>query len=236
MGLPIAGVQLQDCLAKEQMRFVKATDGRTARGRLIKEEVREKILNAYIELLRKGILFATAREIAKHAGVSLRVVFKRFGDLSELRATAIARIEAKSRSFIPRPTGLDLSAVQGLRLFVEQQTTMFEEIAPFRRVALEVERTDPLAATAMKRARTAAMRDIRQAVRPALNRLPPNQRRKLLLALHMVCAWPSWETLRSHQGLGCSATRDLITRSALAILNAALRDAGRGRARSKLPQ
>ena len=113
---------------------------------------------------------------------------------------------------------------------------MFEEIAPFRRLAVQVERTDPLAATAMKRLRAATMNDIRHAVRPALNRLPANQRRKLLLALHMVCAWPSWETLRWHQGLGRSATRDLITRSALAILNAALRDGGRGHARPKLPQ
>jgi TetR/AcrR family transcriptional regulator, regulator of autoinduction and epiphytic fitness len=202
---------------------MKAKDGRVARGNLIREEVREKILNAYIELLRQGIPRPTARQIAKNAGLSLRVIFKRFTDLSEVQAIAIARIEARARSFFLRPSSADLSAAQGLQLFISQQTRMFEEIAPFRRVALQLDRTDPLIAATSKRIRAVAMEDIRRAVRPTLDPLSAGERRKLLLALHMVCAWPSWETLRSHQGLGRSATRDLITHSALAILNAALR-------------
>jgi AcrR family transcriptional regulator len=146
-------------------------DGRTARGQLIKEEVREKILNAYIELLREGIPLPTARQIAKQARLSLRGIFKRFTDLGEGRATAIARIEARARSFFLQPIAGDMSAEQGLRLFIAQQTRMFEEIAPFRRVGLRVEHTDPLAAIAARRIRAVAMRDIGRAVRPALSRL-----------------------------------------------------------------
>ncbi len=199
-------------------------DGRAVRGQQIKEEVREKILSRYIELLRAGTAFPTAAQIAKHAKLSRRVIFKRFADLGELRVVALERLLARSRSFFLRPISGDLSAEQRLTSFIEQQTAMFEEFAPFRRVALFVEQTEPLAATTMKRARAAAVRDIERAVRPAIGGLSAGEKRKLLLALHMICAWPSWETLRTHHSLPPGAARALITRSALTVLDSALRN------------
>jgi AcrR family transcriptional regulator len=203
---------------------LKARDGRTARAHLIKEKVREEILRGYIELLRAGTPFPTASQTAERAGLSRRVIFKHFADLNRLRAAAIDRIEAESRSFFLPPIGEDLSAHQRLRLFIERQTAMLEEVAPFRRVALAVEHVDPLVASVMKRVRANAVKEIERAVHPALGRLSTSEKRNVLLALHMICAWPSWETLRSHHGLRPSAARALITSTALATLNRALRD------------
>jgi hypothetical protein len=100
-------------------------DGRTTRGQLVRKHVRERIVNAYIELLRASILFPTATEIAERASHSRRVVFDHFADLSELRAAAFSRVEAKSRSFFAQQINRGLSAEQGLCAFMERQTTMF---------------------------------------------------------------------------------------------------------------
>jgi AcrR family transcriptional regulator len=197
-------------------------DGRAFRGQLIKEEVREKILKGYIELLRAGTPFPTATQIAQQARVSRRVVFNHFTDLAELRAVALNRIEARSYSF-QRPPRNDLSARQRLRVFIEQQTTLFEEIAPFRRLALMIEDIDPLASKIMKRVRARAVKDIEEAVRPALCRLSAAEKKALVLSLHTICSWPSWETLRSHRGLSRAAACTLMTDSALAILSSAIR-------------
>jgi hypothetical protein len=90
-------------------------------------------------------------------------------------------------------------------------------------VALILEHRDPLAAKVMKRVRTNAIKDIEQAVHPALGRLSSAEKRALLLSLHTICAWPSWETPRSHHRLRRSAARALMTSSALAILKSASR-------------
>lgn len=206
---------------------VKPRDGRTVRAQLIKEKVREQILCGYVELLRSGTPFPTASQTAKKARLSRRVVFKHFADLNQLRAAAIERIATGSRSLFQQPIDDDLSADRRLRMFIERQTRMLEEIAPFRRVALAVEHVDPLVAQVMQHVRANAVRDIEQAVHPALGGLSASERRNLLLALHMICAWPSWETLRSHHGLRPSTARALITRIALATLNSALRDDGK---------
>jgi hypothetical protein len=52
---------------------MKAKDGRIARGNLITEEVREKILNAYIELLRKRIPHPTALAVAERSFIRARL-------------------------------------------------------------------------------------------------------------------------------------------------------------------
>lgn len=122
--------------------------------------------------------------------------------------------------------GDDLSADQRLRPFIERQTTILEEVAPLRRVALAVEHADPLVAGVMKCVRANTVKEIERTVHPALGGLAAREKRNLLLALHMICAWSSWGTLRSHHGLGRAAARALMSRAALAILNSALRDAG----------
>jgi hypothetical protein len=79
--------------------MTKKIDGRTAKGLRIKQQVEQYILTAYIDLIRTGIPTPTARETSQRAQLSLRVIFKHFATLSELRFAAISRIEAQSRDF-----------------------------------------------------------------------------------------------------------------------------------------
>jgi AcrR family transcriptional regulator len=201
---------------------MKSVDGRTAKGLRIRAEVKERIIAAYMGLMRDGVPTPTARQIALRAKLSVRVIFKHFADLTLLRSQAIGRLPILSRTFFAKPARRSMPPEEGLRDFVERQTRMFEEIAPFRRSASMIEYTDPYVAVVMRKVRNAAAKDIQAATGPALRRLPANERRELLVALHALCAWPSWELLRSHHGLSAAAARRVLTDAALDILRATM--------------
>jgi hypothetical protein len=198
--------------------MTKKIDGRTAKGLRIKQQVEQYILTAYIDLIRAGIATPTARETAQWAWLSVRVIFKHFATLSELRFAAISRIEAQSRRFYAEPVPYNEPVERRLEQFIHRQTRMLEIITPFRRAALMVESVDPLVAAAMTRVRHAAVHEIERALGPALKSLSPSERRRLVIKLHVVCAWPSWETLRVHHELSLLQARRLVTRMTLSIL------------------
>jgi AcrR family transcriptional regulator len=198
--------------------MTKKIDGRTAKGLRIKQQVEHDILTAYIDLIRTGIPTPTARETAQRARLSLRVIFKHFRTLSELRFAAVSRIETRSRRFYAQPICYDEPVERRLEQFIHRQTRMLEIITPFRRAALMVESIDPLVAAAMTRARHAAVHEIERALGPTLKLLSPGERRRLVTNLHVVCAWPSWETLRAHHELPLLQARRSVTRMALSIL------------------
>ena len=133
--------------------MTKKIDGRTAKGLRIKQQIEQGILTAYIDLIREGIPTPTARDTARRAQLSLRVIFKHFATLSELRFVAISRIEAQSRGFYAEGIRYDEPVERLLEQFINRQSRIFEIITPFRRAVLTVEHTDPLVAAAMKRAR-----------------------------------------------------------------------------------
>jgi AcrR family transcriptional regulator len=214
--------------------MTKKIDGRTAKGLRIKQQVEQGILSAYIDLIREGIPTPTARDTARRAHLSVRVIFKHFATLSELRFAAISRIEVQSRAFYAEQVRYNEPVERRLEQFIHRQTRMFEIITPFRRAALMVESIDPLVASAMKRARHAAVHEIERTLGPALKLLSPSQGRWLVANLHVVCAWPSWETLRAHHGVSPLQTRRLMTQMALSILRDALSSRKRPANRSKV--
>jgi TetR/AcrR family transcriptional regulator of autoinduction and epiphytic fitness len=196
----------------------KSVDGRTVKGQRIRAQVRERILNAYVDLMREGLPAPTARQTAVRAGLSVRVIYKHFPDLSLLRSAAIGSIEALSTTFFGDHPVRSLGPEEALRDFIRKQTKMFETIAPFRRATAMIENRDPMVATVMTRVRAAAVREIATALGTALDPLSSTERRELLIALHTVCAWPSWETLRTHHRLSVPAARRILERIALRVL------------------
>jgi AcrR family transcriptional regulator len=198
-------------------------DGRTAKALRIKQEVQQGILDAYIGLIREGTPTPTARDTARRAQLSVRVIFKHFKSLRELRLVAIARIEAQSLSLYgEQRICYDQPVEQRIQQFIQRQTRLLEVVTPFRRAALMVEGIDPLVAAAMMRSRHAAVHEIERTLGPTLTRLSPSQGRSLVRNLHVVCAWPSWETLRAHHGLEPVEAEHSVTQMALSILRDAL--------------
>ncbi|MDO8431348.1 MAG: hypothetical protein Q7S58_02960 [Candidatus Binatus sp.] len=201
----------------------KRIDGRTAKGLRIRQRVRESILTAYIDLIRSGVPAPIAREIAERARLSPRVIFKHFSDLRALRLASFNRMQAQSSEFFSEEIPDRGSAAERLELFVQKHMRRLEYVAPIHRTAAMVERVDPDVAKAMKVARNAAVRDLAKTLGSALKPFSRSEKRALLTTLHMVCSWPSWETLRTHYHLSPRRARAIITSVALTVLAAAER-------------
>jgi TetR/AcrR family transcriptional regulator, regulator of autoinduction and epiphytic fitness len=203
--------------------MIKHVDGRTAKGLRIREQARERILSAYIELIRGGIPAPTARETAAQAGLSLRVIFNHFSDLRALRLAAFNRIQEKSREFFSQEIPDRGSAAERLALFVQKHTQRLEYVTPIRRTAAMVEKIDPDVAAGLNKVRIAALHDLKKTLGPTLRPFSKSEKWELLTALHVVCSWESWETLRAHYRLSPNRARAVIASVASSVLTAAER-------------
>jgi len=193
-----------------------AVDGRNLRA----ERTRAALATAYLDLLTEGDLRPTAERIAERAGVSPRSVFKHFPDREALFAAASEIQERRVRELVgdpPEPTGpLD----ERLDAFVDQRARFHEFVAPVRRSALLTEPFSPVIAEKLKMARAAGAAHVDQVFAPELERLSGPERDDLRAALCAIAAWPTWESLRRHQGLTPGRARTILRHMLAAQLDA----------------
>jgi TetR/AcrR family transcriptional regulator, regulator of autoinduction and epiphytic fitness len=196
-------------------------DRRALRGQLIKEQVREGILTAYTDLIRGGDPQPTAHQTAERAGVSLRTIFNHFVDLRALRLASFNRILASSRQFFTSAVPGRASANERIEFFLEHHARRLESVTPFQRTAAMVEDLDPDVAKALREARNDAARNLANALGPTLRPFSSRRRKDLLMKLHVVCSWESWEFLRGHYRLSPTRARAAMRGIAFAVFAAA---------------
>jgi len=206
---------IQNRMAKKRTaRNARTIDGRTAR----RLDSSRRIVAAIISLVRRGVLDPTADQVARATGLSRALVFRYFRDKESLRRPVVRQLEEYGRKLLgdPPPPGLPLN--RRVELLIERQTRMLEGVTPFRRATQVHEPYSAEVARSQARARKEARQMIFQALRPEVDSLSSAERRKLLDALHMVLAWPSWETLRRHYGRSRKDARNTVARTVGAIL------------------
>ena len=193
-----------------------AVDGRNLRA----ERTRAALATAYLDLLTEGDLRPTAERIAERAGVSPRSVFKHFPDREALFAAASEIQERRVRELVgdpPEPTGpLD----ERLDAFVDQRARFHEFVSPVRRSAVLTEPFSPVIAAKLQMARAAGAAHVDQVFAPELERLSGPERDDLRAALCAIAAWPTWESLRRHQGLTPGRARTILRHMLAAQLDA----------------
>ncbi|MGO9604175.1 MAG: TetR/AcrR family transcriptional regulator [Candidatus Binataceae bacterium] len=193
-------------------------DGRTAR----RLDSRRRIVTGIIELVRKGVLDPTADQVAHTTGLSRALVFRYFRDKESLRRPVTIELIEYGRRLMGEPIPRSLPLRRRLATFVDRQTHMLEAVTPFRRATLIHEPVSREVAKGQVRSRREARQMLRAVLTPEINSLKPSDQRKLLDALHMVLAWPSWETLRRHYGRSEADARRTIMRTAMTLAKAAL--------------
>jgi AcrR family transcriptional regulator len=183
-----------------------AVDGRNLRA----ERTRTALATAYLDLLTEGDLRPTAERIAERAKVSPRSVFKHFPDREALFAAASEIQEGRVRELmgdLPDPSApLD----ERLDAFIDQRTRFHEFVSPVRRSALLTEPFSPVIAEKLQMARAAGAAHVEHAFAPELDRLRGRAREDLHAALCATAAWPTWESLRRHQGLPADRARAIL--------------------------
>jgi AcrR family transcriptional regulator len=181
-------------------------DGRNLRA----ERTRTALAAAYLDLLTEGDLRPTAERIAERAGCSPRSVFKHFPDRESLFAAASEIQEQRVRDLMGDPPEGDAPLDARLDAFVDQRARFHEFVAPVRRAALLTEPFSAVIAAKLTMARTTGAAQVEQVFRPELDGVHRRARADLLAALCAIAAWPTWESLRNHQGLDAARARVVL--------------------------
>ncbi|MFE5493532.1 TetR/AcrR family transcriptional regulator [Streptomyces virginiae] len=192
----------------------QSTDGRTERSR----QSRLKIAEAVLALLDEGETHFPAERVAERAGVSRRLVFHHYADMSQVVETAITRrLEQLIERVKPLPT--DGPRATRVAALAEQRARILEWITPAQLTQLRLEkqskRVDEVTAQVLELARAR----LAEIFSEELDRLPPPRRTEVLYGLDAVTTWGAWHHWRS-SGLSEEAAARTMEASILALLAA----------------
>jgi AcrR family transcriptional regulator len=182
-----------------------AADGRTRR----RLNSYERAVDALLDLIESGNESPTAQQIADRSGISVRTVFRLTDDIESLHAAAVLRqMERTARLYVALPeTG---PFATRLRTLVDNRVTVFEVIAPVRRVG------DRLAATSTQIAEGLALHHLMLRTQVAevfgleLKAMPKPRRATTLDAVDVAAGWETWDQLRRGKGLSVEAASRVI--------------------------
>lgn len=181
------------------------------------ERSRAAVIVATLDLLRDEGAAPTAADVAARAGVSLRLVFHHFPDMQAVLHQAVrlhferVRPRLATRALPPLPFDRRLS------LFVRERGALYEHIGPVRRAGASAPLSEET--RAMLEAFREAKREQTKAVfAPELSRFPAAERRERLAGAQAAASFATWESLRTHQGLGEAAARRVLRRMLRALL------------------
>ena len=185
-------------------------DGR----RLRREQNREAVLDALIELFNQGVYQPSSNEIAERAGLSPRSLFRYFNDVDDLNHAAIDRQLAAARPLLDIGVAPGAPTPLKIERLAEGRVRLFETIAPAARAArVCAHRHDVVAAQ---------LRDGRSYLRNQLRRLFPRElegdRATAFPAIDALCSFETYELLRGDQGLSRSKTVSSLVAALTSLL------------------
>jgi TetR/AcrR family transcriptional regulator, regulator of autoinduction and epiphytic fitness len=195
--------------------------GATADGRTLRaERTRSAVAAAYLDLLTEGDLRPTADRIAERAGVSPRSVFKHFPDREALFGEVAELQERRVREMVGELPDPAAPLEQRIDAFVDQRARFHEFIAPVRRAALLSEPFSDVVASRLKLTRAAGAAVVDHVFATELAERDRRGRADLHDALGAIAAWPTWESLRRHQGLSAPRAQSVLRAMLAAQLKA----------------
>jgi AcrR family transcriptional regulator len=184
-------------------------DGRRRRG----QDNRARIVAAMLEIIRSGDLAPGAEQVAQHADVGLRTVFRHFQDMDSLYREMSVVIMGELKAVAETPFRSPDWRERVVEL-IERRAGAFEKIGPFLR-----------ASTAFsQRSRDLQVDNTRlvAALRVILERqLPPEvvRDRPKLEILDLLLSFETWSRLRREQGLSPRQAKDTLTAAVRRLLD-----------------
>jgi AcrR family transcriptional regulator len=173
-------------------------------------------MEAMLELLDEGDLKPTSERIAARAGVSERTLFQHFPDREALfQGAALAQTERIAPLIEPLP-GPEAPVEERVLAFAAQRSRVLEAVTSVRRAALQMEPTSETVAGWLSAVRSGAAVEVERVFAPELD--GRDDRDELLGALVAASAWPTWESLRAHQGLSPERAEAAVRRTLAALL------------------
>jgi TetR/AcrR family transcriptional regulator, regulator of autoinduction and epiphytic fitness len=183
-----------------------ARDGRVARG----QRTRRSVAEALMDLLRGGDPDPTAKEVARRAGVSLRLVFHHFADMDDLYqfvgTLQLRRQWADMPQLSPK-----LALSTRIERTVAHRAALFEETSEVRRALACRAPTCPGVGKALAAADNLFLEDLKTTFAPELAGLPASSREEYLGAMDTGTSWEAWERLRATSGIPVRGARRVMS-------------------------
>ena len=175
-------------------------DGRRKRS----EDSRARIVAAMLELVHAGEMAPGAEQVAAHAGVGLRTVFRHFNDMDSLYREMAAAIEAEIMEVVAKPLKGETWR-ERLNDMVARRAGAFEKMAPYQLAA------------AVHRHRSRYLKDGHDRFTSTgraylLAILPKDVAAKpaLLESLDLLLSFEVWSRLRREQNLTARRARSVV--------------------------
>ena len=185
-------------------------DGRRVR----REQNREAVLDALIELFHEGVYEPGVKGIADRAGLSARSLFRYFDDSDDLSRAAIDRQLARARPLLALGIEPEAPTSRKVERLVARRVRLFETIAPAARAARVCAHRNPVVAEQVHQSRSYLRHQVRRLFAAEL----AGERAALLPAVDALCSFETYELLRIEQGLSRARTVSTLVRTLDALL------------------
>jgi AcrR family transcriptional regulator len=183
-------------------------DGRRVR----REQNREAVLDAMVELFEEGSYQPTTDEIAQRAGISPRSLFRYFIDSEDLSRAVIDRELVTSQPLLELTVVDDAPLDERIRSLVEARVRLYETIAPTARAARLAATRNPTIAKQLRERRALLRGQVRRVLDPEAAMLP---------ALDALCSFETYELLRHDQRLSKLKAAEALVVSLRALVGVA---------------
>lgn len=183
--------------------------GRPVDGRRLRSaRTKQRIIEAYLDLLRESPQVPTAAQIAERAGYSVRSVFERFADLLTLSLAAAdhAFVQGMTQAVARH---VDADRQTRLRSHVETRSEVCERWLPLWRTLLHHQNESDLLKVRIEYMREAFVARLQLMYRPELAALAEPECKQLVVALEALIDFESWGRMRERHGLSVEAAREV---------------------------
>jgi TetR/AcrR family transcriptional regulator, regulator of autoinduction and epiphytic fitness len=157
-------------------------------------------VDAALDLIAELGTVPTAQQIAERSGISIRTVFRLTEDTDQLHAAAMHRqIERTAALYVEPPR--DGPLAERIRALVGGRASIFEAIAPVRRVAETLALTSRLISDGLEFHHALLRAQAETTFEPELAQLSRAGRTDVLNAVDVASGWETWDQLRRMKGL-----------------------------------
>lgn len=182
---------------------VAAVDGR----RLRRQQNREAVIDALLELFRDGTYQPSTAEIAAKAGLSLRSLFRYFDDVEDLHRAAAARQISLALPLVRLRISPSEPTAAKIRAVVQARIRLYEQVGPSARALRAAAHRHDMLTAELRRNQSFLRGQLSEVFAPEL----AGPASALLPALQVLCSFESYELIRYDQGLSrASAEAGLI--------------------------
>jgi AcrR family transcriptional regulator len=185
-----------------------AIDGRHHRS----IKTRQVIVTAFIDLIGRGHPSPTAEQIAAHAQVGLRTVFRHFDDMETLYREITQRLDELMLPLVHKHLKATLWS-QRLVESIERRCDIFDRLAPYH-IAAQLHMHDSAYILQQVNRRVKIEKDILAWLLPSAY----VEDRVFFEALSMLVSLETWMRLRGLQGLSASKAKAVVLKAVQSLL------------------